>query len=68
MSLSVFTDFLFRLSGILFPIFSKTIVRYAHIKETLGHSSKDSTMRYVTTDKDVMRTLTLPCPIGGVMT
>lgn len=39
-----------------------------HIKETLGHSSKDSTMRYVTTDKDVMRTLTLPCPIGGVMT
>ena len=29
MSRSVFTEFLFRLSGILFPIFGKTIVRYA---------------------------------------
>ena len=29
MSRSVFTEFLFRLSGILFPIFGKTIIRYA---------------------------------------
>ena len=27
MSLSVFTEFLFRLSGFLFPIFGKTIIR-----------------------------------------
>lgn len=38
-----------------------------YIKEELGHSSKDSTMRYITTDKDVMRTLTLSCPTGGVI-
>ena len=31
MSLSVFTDFLFRLSGILFPIFGITIIRYAKL-------------------------------------
>ena len=34
MSLSVFTDFLFRLSGILFPIFGITIIRYAQLTVT----------------------------------
>ena len=36
MSRSVFTEFLFRLSGIIFPIFGKTIIRY--IDGTAGTS------------------------------
>lgn len=34
------------------------------ISEELGHKSKNSTMVYITTDKETMATLTLPVPFG----
>ena len=41
-------------------------VPITEIKEELGHTQLDSTMRYVSTDKEKMRLLTLSCPKGGL--